>query len=104
PQRRARTWGGFPMPRIFRAAPGRALAERCEVLGAVLAAKPCHLGLTFVPGFFQDRRDLGIRDEALPALLIPVEQHPDPVVLIGIAKDDTALRPVLHALLGALGR
>ena len=56
-------------------------------LGVVLAAERRRLGSTFVPGFLQDRRDLGVGDEVLPALLVPVEEHPDPVVLIGIAKD-----------------
>jgi hypothetical protein len=50
-----------------------------------------------------DRRDLGVGKEALPALLIPVEDHPDPVVLIGIAKDERTLGPVLLSLLSALG-
>ena len=44
----------------------------------------------------------GSDDEALPALLVPVEDHPDAIVLGGIAEDERALRPVLLALLGAL--
>jgi len=72
-------------------------------LGAVLAAELRRLGLTFVPGFFNDRRDLGVGEEVLPARLIPVEEHPDPVGLIGIAKHGRTLGPVLLSLLSALG-
>src|SRR5437763_7294906 len=74
-----------------------------DVLGVVLAAEPRRLGPTFVPGFLKDRRDLGVGDEVLPALRIPVEEHPDPVVLIGIAKHGRTLRTVLLPLLSALG-
>ena len=59
--------------------------------GAGLA--PC--GLTLVAGLLHDRRDLGVGDEALPALRIPVEDHPDPVVFVGIAEDVRTLGPVL---------
>ncbi len=76
---------------------------RGDVLGAVLAAELRRLEPTFGPGFFQDWWDLGVGDEALPALLIPVEDCPDPVVLIGIAKDEHTLGPVLLSLLSALG-
>src|SRR2546429_1293723 len=62
------------------------------------------LGPTLVPGFLHDRGDLGVGDEALPTRRIPVEEHPDPVVLVGIAKDGRTLGPVLLSLLGALGR
>src|SRR5439155_8922672 len=73
-------------------------------LGAVLAAERRRLGPTLVPGFLNDRRDLGVGEEVLKALLIPVEEHPDPVVLIGIAKDGRTLGPVLLSLPSALGR
>jgi hypothetical protein len=72
-------------------------------LGVVLAAELRRLGPTFVPGFLNDRRDLGVGEEALKALLIPVKEHPDPVVLIGIAKDGRTLGAVLLSLLSALG-
>src|SRR5204863_1672809 len=39
-----------------------------------------------------------------PALRIPIEEHPDAVLLGGIAKDRRALRAVLLSLLSALGR
>ena len=42
-------------------------------------------------------------DEALPALLVPVEDHPDPVVLRGITEHERAFGSVLLALLGPLG-
>src|SRR6186997_2927349 len=48
-----------------------------DALGVVLAAELRRLGLTFVPGFLQDRGDLGVGDEALPTVRIPVEEHPD---------------------------
>ena len=56
-----------------------------------------------VPGFLKDRRDLGVGDEVLPAFLIPVEEHPNPALLIGIAKDVRTLGPVLLSLLKACG-
>ena len=84
--------------------PRRCLARGGVLLRVVLAAELRRLGLTFVPGFLQDRGDLGVGDEALPTLRIPVEEHPDPVVLIGIAKDVRTLGPVLLSLLSALGR
>jgi len=39
------------------------------------------------------RREIGVGDEVLPVLLIPVEEHPDPTVLIGIAKTVEPLDP-----------
>jgi hypothetical protein len=69
-----------------------------------VAAEPRGLGAALVPGFLQDRRDLRVRDEALPTVGIPVEEHPDPVGLIGIAKDGRAPGTVLRSLLGAIGR
>jgi hypothetical protein len=32
-----------------------------------------------VPGFLNDRRDLGVGQKVLEALLVPIEEHPDPV-------------------------
>ena len=72
-------------------------------LGVVLAAGLRRLRPTLEPAFLKDRRDLRVGDEALPALLIPVEDHPDPVVLVGILKDVRTLGPMLLSLLGALG-
>jgi hypothetical protein len=60
-------------------------AQRDE-LAVELAGELRDLWPTCVPGFLKDRRDLGVRDEVLPALRIPVEEHPDPALLIGIAK------------------
>jgi hypothetical protein len=53
--------------------------------------------------FFEDRRDLWVGDEILEALLIPVEDDPNPVGLGGIAKNGRPLGSVLLSLLGALG-
>src|SRR4051794_14629801 len=72
-------------------------------LGVVLAAERRRLGLTFVSRFLKDRRDVRVRDEVLPALRIPVEEHPDLVVLTGIAKDGRTLGTVLLSLLSAFG-
>src|SRR5919198_4999406 len=73
-------------------------------LGVVLAAERGGLGPTFMPRFLNDRRDLGVGEEILKALLIPVKEHPDPIVLIGIAKDRRTPGPVRLSLLSALGR
>src|SRR5262249_40096252 len=73
------------------------------LLSVVLADELRELGPTLYPGFLKNRRDVGVGGEVLPALLIPVENHPDPVVLIGIAKDGCTLGPVLLPLRSALG-
>ena len=62
------------------AAPLRRRTRR-DGLGVILAAELCRLGPALVPGLLNDRRDLGVGEEALEALLVPVEDHPDPVVL-----------------------
>jgi hypothetical protein len=72
-------------------------------LRVVLAAELGRLGPTLVPGFLNDRWDVGVGEELVKTLLIPVKEHPDPVVLIGIAKDCCTLGPVLLSLLSALG-
>src|SRR5687768_12481414 len=87
---------------VGRAAPPQPRHARGDALGVVLASELSRLRLPFVPGFLQDRRDLGVGDEALPSLRIPVEEHPDPVVLIGIAKHGRTFGPVLLTLLSAL--
>jgi hypothetical protein len=65
---------------------GAARAGRV-VSGVVLTEELRPLGRAFVPGFLQHRWDFGVGDEALPALFVPVEERPDPVALVGIAKD-----------------
>jgi hypothetical protein len=70
----------------------------------VLAGELRLLGPACEPSLLEDRRDLGIGHEVLVALLVPVEDYPDPVVVIGIAKDVRTLGPMLLALLSALGR
>src|SRR5690242_11167572 len=67
------------------------------------AAALRHLGPALVPCLLHDRRDLGIGGELLPAVEIPVEEHPDPVALVGVAEHDRALRTMLLALLRTLG-
>src|SRR5690242_4435162 len=71
--------------------------------GVAAAGELGGLGLRLVARFLHDRRHVGVGDEALPALLVPVEYDPDAVVLGGVAEDQRALGAVLLALLGALG-
>ena len=47
------------------------------------------------PGCRQERGNVGVGHEALPALLIPVEDPPDPVALARVAEDGCSLRAVL---------
>src|SRR5689334_14811738 len=47
---------------------------RAGPLGVVLTAELRCLRLTFVPGFLEDRRDIRVGDEILPARRIPVEE------------------------------
>src|SRR5947208_3017571 len=77
---------------------------RETVLGVEVGAELRPLGPALVPGLLHDRGDGGVGDEALPAVFVPVEDRPDPVVLVGVAKDVRALGPMLLPLLGALGR
>jgi hypothetical protein len=70
-------------------------------LAVKLASEFRHLWPTCVPGFLKNRRDLGVGEEVLPALRIPVEEHPDPALLIGVAKGVRTLGPVLLSLLKA---
>ncbi|HEY6653079.1 MAG TPA: AI-2E family transporter [Solirubrobacterales bacterium] len=44
----------------------------------MLAGELRHLGPTSDSALFEDRRDIGICDEFLEALFIPVESNPDP--------------------------
>ena len=44
-------------------------------------------------GLLHDRQDLGLGDEALPALLVPVEDDPDAVLLGGIANTSAPSDP-----------
>src|SRR5919204_1962947 len=89
--------GGGRQSDVFVTAP--------HLLGSGLAApdEPRGLRPRLVAGPLHDRRHLGIRDEALPPVLVPVEDHPHPVLLGGIAEDGRALGAMLPALLGALG-
>ena len=72
--------------------------EAAARLRVVLTAEPGGLGAALVTGCLQDRRDIRIGDEALPAIGIPVEEHPDPIVLVRVAADGRALRPMLPPL------
>src|SRR4051795_791424 len=73
-------------------------------LGVIAATALCDLRRSLVSGFLHDRRDLGVGDEALPALVVPVEEHPDAVLLVGVAEDLRALGAVRPSLVGALRR
>src|SRR5947209_7434099 len=74
-----------------------------SLLRVVATAELRHLRPALMTGLLQDRRDLRVGGEALPALEIPVEDHPDPVALVRVAEHERALRAVLPALLGTLG-
>src|SRR5881275_467196 len=78
-----------------------------RVVDALRAAPPTErrrLRPALVPGFFHDRRNRRIGDEALPALLVPVEHHPHAVFLIRVAEDHRAVGTVRLSLLRALVR
>jgi hypothetical protein len=54
------------------------------------------------PRLMKDQRHLRIGQEVVIALLIHVENHPDPIVLIGVAKDARTLGPRLLSLFSPL--
>jgi DNA-binding CsgD family transcriptional regulator len=56
-----------------------------------------------VSGFPDDRRDLGVGDEALPALHVPVEDCPDPILLGAQNPGGLSRREVEVLHLAALG-
>jgi hypothetical protein len=62
------------------------------------------LGLPFDPTYFKDLDHLGVGHEVPKAFLIPVENHPHPVIVVRIAKNLRTLTPVLPSLFSALGR
>src|SRR4051794_6978168 len=80
-----------------------AAAQRSQ-LGVVLAAQLRGLRLALVSGFLHDRRGLWVGREALESIHVPIEDHPDPVALTGIAINGRSLGTVLLALLSTLGR
>ena len=74
------------------------------MLGGVLADELRCLGRTFrEPGLLKDRRHVGVGGEALPPRLVPVEDDPDAVGVVGIAEDVGTLGSVLPSLFSALG-
>src|SRR5438270_13455325 len=75
-----------------------------SLLRLVAAAELRHLRPALVSGLLHDRWDVGIGGEALPAVEIPVEDHPDPISLVGVAEHERALRAVLLTLLSTFGR
>src|SRR5438552_17388968 len=75
-----------------------------DVLRAAPSTERCRLRPALMPGVFHDRRDRRIGDEALPALLVPIEHHPHAVFLIRVAEDHRTLGTVLLSLLRALIR
>src|SRR5215207_3841270 len=71
-------------------------------LGVELAGELRRLGPTLESAFLKDRRHVGVRHEVSVALLVQVENHPDPALIVWIAKDVRTLAPVLLSLLRAL--
>ena len=60
----------------------------------MLAEELRRLGRTFrKPGFLKDRRDIGVRGEALPARLVPVEDRPNRSLSFGSRKTCAPLEP-----------
>ena len=78
-----------------------AAPPRGDELAVELAGGLRNLWPGRVPGCLKDRRHLGVGDEVLSALRIPVEEHPDPALLIGVAKGVRTLGAVLLSLLKA---
>src|SRR5882672_9011078 len=62
------------------------------------------LQLPFHPGCRQDRANVRIGHETLPARLVPVEDPPDPVAVERVAEDERSLRAMLLALLRCSSR
>src|SRR6478735_6752775 len=60
------------------------------------------LRLVEVTGFLDDRQALGVGHEVRPPGLVPVEEHPDAVLLGRVAEHVCALAAVLGALVGTL--
>src|SRR5438270_12197265 len=60
-------------------------------------------GLVEVTGFLDDREGFGIGDEVRPPGFVPVEEHPDAVLLSRVAEHVRTLAAVLGALVRALG-
>src|SRR3954453_559352 len=81
---------------------GRLLVVMTEPLGLVRADEVRGHRLGEVAGVLQDRGHLGVGDEVLPALLVPVEDGPHAVVLAGVAEHRRTLRAVHRTLLSAL--
>src|SRR5262249_10320949 len=61
-----------------RAATTSPSPPRAHFSGAEPAGERRGLRLHLVPGLLHDRRDFGVRGEALPALLLPVRDPPNP--------------------------
>ena len=63
-------------------------------LGVVLADELRRLGRTFrEPRLLKNRRHVGVGGEALPPRVVPVEDDPDAVGIVGIAEDVAPLDP-----------
>jgi len=71
-------------------------------LDVVLADELRRLGLSLNSTFFKDRGHVGVGHEVPKALLVPVENHPHPAIVVRIAKDLRTLTPVLLSLFSAL--
>src|SRR5262245_26478232 len=84
----------------WRTLPGAILMRP---LGFTPGCERQRLRLAGVSRVLHDRRNLGIAYEALPALLVPVEDRPHPVRRGGIPEDQRSPGPVQLPLRGAAG-
>src|SRR5260221_14023442 len=75
-------------------------------IGSGVAATDEFRGLQLLlpPGCRQERGTVRVGREALEALLVPVEDPPDPVALVRVAEEDRSLRAVLLANLHCTSR
>ena len=68
-------------------------AAEVSSLGVALTRELGRLRLAFEPRLLEDRGHLRVGQKVLVALLVPVKEHPNPVVVVGIAKTCEPFEP-----------